>query len=275
MAFHLDAPKRLDRFAQLSTPVKILTACFVVHYINRSTISVLRQHAKRAPMHISVPLSAISWNLANGSLMGSWLGGRTLPIASGVVNSGAVPESAMHSPIFWCCIGIWLIGFLGNIFHDDILNNLRKPGPDGKQPPRYSIPHGGLYSMPFGGISFPSYLCEWIEWAAFALACSAFGPPPALPSSVIAEVRSSDSVTAVISTIWAALLGAYRQIFKLPQIGDNPLLESASFITPPWLFVYSEIAAMLPRALAGHRWYKEKFGAQFPKSRKVIFPGIF
>lgn len=32
--------------------------------------------------------------------------------------------------------------------------------------------------------------------------------------------------------------------------------------------------AMLPRAYKGHLWYKEKFGKDFPKDRKIVIPGV-
>jgi 3-oxo-5-alpha-steroid 4-dehydrogenase 1 len=41
-----------------------------------------------------------------------------------------------------------------------------------------------------------------------------------------------------------------------------------------WLFVLFSFANLFPRALAYHKWYKEKFGAEYPNNRKAIFPFI-
>lgn len=43
---------------------------------------------------------------------------------------------------------------------------------------------------------------------------------------------------------------------------------------PARTFLINEIATMLPRALAGKRWYIEKFGKERVNNRKAIIPGI-
>lgn len=43
---------------------------------------------------------------------------------------------------------------------------------------------------------------------------------------------------------------------------------------PARTFLVNEIAAMLPRALQGKRWYIEKFGAEKIGSRKAVIPGL-
>lgn len=84
---------------------------------------------------------------------------------------------------FWLGIGAWAIGFASNIWHDEILLNIRRSkstksssGPK----PRYEIPYGGLYSL----ISYPNYLSEWFEWFGFAVAASALTAQ--LPGSHVA-----------------------------------------------------------------------------------------
>lgn len=179
--------------------------------------------------------------------MGSWIGGRTRGLLdfTSKETSGGVAESAFSSPLFWLGLCFWATGLAGNIFHDNILYDLRRPDPSGKPKPRYSIPYGGLYSAPFGGISTPSFLCEWLEWFGFALACSTPGHAAALPSQASSLFRSS----------W-------------------PTLPFVSLLTPPWLFFVTELATMIPRALRGHTWYHDKFGKDMPQDRKAILPGL-
>lgn len=70
------------------------------------------------------------------------------------------------------------IGFLGNIYHDDELREIRRAAArnqerkqkaqdekaDGKSVEKvYMVPENGLFRV----ILFPHYLCEWIEWGGF------------------------------------------------------------------------------------------------------------
>ncbi|KII95682.1 hypothetical protein PLICRDRAFT_48631 [Plicaturopsis crispa FD-325 SS-3] len=49
-----------------------------------------------------------------------------------------------------------------------------------------------------------------------------------------------------------------------------PTLTSGS-LTPPWLFLLSELTLMFPRAWKGHKWYQQRF-PDYPKSRKAVLP---
>lgn len=138
----------------LRSPAGLLTGLFVAHYTNRALISPLRTPV-RSRAHVVIPLSAMAFNTLNGSLMGSFL-------------SSSVPSDLWSTNAwFWPGVALWFAGFVGNIVHDEILINLRRTtphGPDGK--PRYAVPYGFLYKW----VSYPNYLCEWLEWLGFALA---------------------------------------------------------------------------------------------------------
>lgn len=279
-ATQFDVTAAVNRLHALSVPTKLLVGLYATHYLNRSTIYPLRTPSKRAPMHFIVFLASVVFNVLNGSLLGTWMGGRTLPTLIG--NEGAVPAAAVRSPLFWLGVGLWTAGFAGNIFHDNILYNLRRPGKDGKQPPRYSIPNGGLYSWPFGGISLPSYFCEWVEWTGFALACSCVAPPPALPIFDSTTTPASEKLNFLVATVkalffqlvkWVTPLAPAAQKLLVDQSG-HPLLQATTYLTPPWLFLINEVAAMVPRGLKSHDWYRKKFGDQFPQDRKAVFPGL-
>lgn len=85
--------------------------------------------------------------------MGTWLGAGA---KSGSTSWTTVPTT------YYAGLAMFVLGLWGNIWHDEVLLNLRKPKAgekeDGK--PKYAIPYGGLYSF----VSFPNYLCEWFEW---------------------------------------------------------------------------------------------------------------
>jgi hypothetical protein len=50
-------------------------------------------------------------------------------------------------------------------------------------------------------------------------------------------------------------------------------------LTPPWMFLLALLTAMIPRAVRGEGWYKERFGAEWDKSgrkggRWSCLPGL-
>lgn len=216
----------------LSHPPTLLAGLFLLHYLNRAIVSPLRTPS-RSRSHVGVALSAVSFNVVNGSLMGAYL---SSPLAAMFL------EGAFSRPLFWAGVGLWAFGLAGNILHDEILLNLRRSakakgkaraddGDDnnnGKnKQEHYAVPYGCLYRY----ISYPNYFCEWLEWLGFALAAS--------------PVPSVTSVAAFLETV-----------------------------TPPFLFVYSEVLLMIPRAYKGHKWYHNRF-ADYPKERRAVIPFLF
>jgi 3-oxo-5-alpha-steroid 4-dehydrogenase 1 len=218
-----------------SHPPLLLSALFITHYLNRAIISPLRSPG-RNKSHICVPLCAVVFNLVNGFLMGAYL---SSPLARGMT------RGAFGRWRFWVGLGMWAVGFVGNVVHDEILYDIRRkakakgkakeesPPTDSnstdqktQQKPHYAIPHGLLYTY----LSYPNYFCEWIEWLGFALAAS---PPP-----------SFTSFERFMNTI-----------------------------NPPWVFLCGEVVLMLPRAVKGHRWYRERF-REYPKERRAIVPWL-
>ncbi|PWY96876.1 hypothetical protein BCV70DRAFT_102539, partial [Testicularia cyperi] len=283
-----------------------LVLLFVIHYTHRAVLQPLRS-PRRSPLHISVPLSAILFNIINGFVMGSWLGGRTpwsaLPepavLSAALVATGAqggiggnagsaaasiaasdlarklgtsqiadslrigapglISNSVWSNPLWYLGIVGWAIGFAGNVWHDEILMDIRRPKKSnssaadpkqsqaqasnkedaatkvgsGKSARKYSIPRGGLFEF----ISFPNYLCEWFEWFSFA-----FAALHSLP--IFAHLAAKDRFATALST-------------------------------PPFLFPFVLVCLMAPRAINGHAWYKNTFGDRFPRQRKALIPFIF
>ncbi|CCA72761.1 related to steroid 5alpha-reductase [Serendipita indica DSM 11827] len=129
----------------LNHPSTLLAALFVIHYVNRAIISPLRSPG-RSKSHIIIVIAGIGFNIINAPLIAAFL--------SAPGNFG---------------IALFVLGFVSNILHDEILYNIRRNAPttpDGKH--RYSIPQGYLYNY----ISYPNYFSEWVEFAGFALAAS-------------------------------------------------------------------------------------------------------
>ncbi|KAJ7628471.1 3-oxo-5-alpha-steroid 4-dehydrogenase-domain-containing protein [Roridomyces roridus] len=224
----------------LGSPKSILAGAFLVHYLNRALLSPLRTPS-RSKSHIIVPFCAVIFNLFNGSLMGTFLSSPAAPT-----------QSAFARPTFWLGLALWAAGFAGNIIHDEILLNIRrnaktkgKARDSGKPGEHYAIPHGLLYRF----ISYPNYFCEWVEWIGFALAAD-----PRLFTALTSGHLSLPT--------WASLRPS------APPAAFLPLLS------PPWIFLVSEILLMLPRAYRGHRWYQRKFGDNYPQERKIVIPFV-
>ena len=135
-----------------STPMWIFFAFYMLHYLNRSIIFPLRTRTKGKKMPVFIVLSAVLFNLVNGSTNGYWLG--TL--------GPTYSESWLSDPRFIIGGCLFLVGAFINIQSDNILLALRKPGETG-----YKIPTGGLFHY----ISCPNLFGEIIEWASFAVMC--------------------------------------------------------------------------------------------------------
>ena len=155
----------------IGNPSAALAGLFLIHYSNRAVLSPLRTPS-RSKSHVIVVLSAIVFNLVNGSLLGAYLSSpEGLSYLAG----------AYERPRFWFGMLLWAAGFVGNIVHDEVLLNIRRKkqaedakkaaeqiAKEKKKGEHYAIPYGLLYRY----ISYPNYFCEWIEWLGFALAAS-------------------------------------------------------------------------------------------------------
>ncbi|KAH9834064.1 3-oxo-5-alpha-steroid 4-dehydrogenase-domain-containing protein, partial [Rhodofomes roseus] len=213
-----NSPGLVSSNAPHVSSLSLLGALLLLHYLNRALISPLRTPS-RSKSHIIVPLSALAFNLTNGSLLGAYF---SSPAAQ------AYLANAFARPSFWVGLALWAAGLAGNILHDEVLLNIRRtakakgkgrasPPPAGKgqkqsKQEHYAIPHGYLYRF----ISYPNYFCEWCEWLGFAIAAA---PLPSFVSGA----------------------------------------DFLATVAPPWLFFMSEIFLMLPRAWQGHRWYRARF----------------
>jgi 3-oxo-5-alpha-steroid 4-dehydrogenase 1 len=233
-------------------PPLILTTLYLIHYLNRALISPLRSPS-RSKSHLLVVTCGIACNVPNGFLLAAYL-------TSASTATYHLTQNGLSSPRFWTGIAIWAVGFVGNVYHDEILLNIRRKAiAKGKakelengQPapqPHYAIPHGGLYSI----ISFPNYFCEWVEWFGFALAASPIPHFALLPAA-------------------EALLAAARGA-QFTEMGRllAPFVDSLS---PPWVFFIVEITTMVPRAVRGHRWYQQRFKESYPRERRAVIPWL-
>ncbi|KAJ2846405.1 hypothetical protein GGI22_006258 [Coemansia erecta] len=197
---------------------------WTVHYVNRAIVYPLRQPCRKS-MHAGIMFCACAFNVVNAYLNGRWLATANL----GTVFGG------------WNCwrfvvgVVLFVVGFAGNIHHDNILMRLRSKsnanasrsaaGSGGvaealsknkqkeSESSKYSIPRGSLFEL----VSCPHFLCEVAEWTGFAVAS---GSPAA------------------------------------------------------WTFVLNVLCNLAPRAHFIHRWYARTF-PRYPSARKAMIPFVF
>ena len=257
------SPLPLPSLALGISPQFILVALYLTHYLNRSLISPLRAPS-RANSHLAVVSAAVAFNVPNGFLLAGFLTS---------ASTASYLHGALSSSRFWAGIALWAAGFVGNVYHDEILLNIRRKAiakgkarellddededeNDGKKKkarrqssPHYAIPHGGLFCL----VSFPNYLCEWVEWFGFALAAGPFPGFALLPSA-----------EALLAAAGSAQFAEVGRLFV-------PFVDSVS---PPWVFFFVEIITMVPRAVRAHRWYHERFKESYPRERRAVIPWL-
>ena len=126
----------------------IAVSLWCIHYVHRAIIFPFRLKTKGKKMPVVIVLSAIFFNTINGFINGYWL-------------SHFAPEDKvdLHSDIR-LLVGafVFILGFLINQYHDQLLLDLRKENNTG-----YKIPYGGLFRF----VSCPNFLGEIITWLGF------------------------------------------------------------------------------------------------------------
>lgn len=99
-------------------------------------------------MPVSIALAGFGFNLAN-----AYTNGRQ------IANEGDY-SGWLSDPRFFVGLTIFGVGWVVNLYSDQLLLRLRAPGESG-----YRIPHGGLYRW----VSCPNYLGEMLEWLGWAV----------------------------------------------------------------------------------------------------------
>lgn len=112
-----------------------------------------------SPIHPLVWAAALTFQLINCNCIGGWLAGY-----------GPTTDSDWAGRMIYIQLGgmLFTAGLLGNIFHEDILRDIRREKSenkgDGKKMDKvYRIPEGGFFDYAL----YAHYTCEWVEWLGF------------------------------------------------------------------------------------------------------------
>lgn len=127
----------------------VIAALFSLHYLNRIFIFPFRLNTKGKKMPLAIVLSAISFNLVNGFLIGYFL-----------VHFANYPANWFNDARFIFGTLLFFTGMYINWKADNMLIHLRKPGET-----HYVIPRTWLFDT----ISCPNLFGELIEWLGFAI----------------------------------------------------------------------------------------------------------
>ena len=140
-----------------------------IHYTYRALLSPLFLNPAMSPIHPLVAVSATLFQIINGSSIGGYLAGYGPTTLQDWAGTAARIEIGLI---------IFFAGFVGNIYHDDELREIRRAAArnqkrraeahdekskEGIPEKVYMIPENGLFRL----VLYPHYLCEWVEWCGF------------------------------------------------------------------------------------------------------------
>ena len=155
-------------FGNLPWQNQLLAGLFVLHYLYRAIAFPLMQPSM-SPIHPLVWIAAMVFQLFNATVLGSWLA------AYGPVSASSW-DAQTPTPQFVLGVAVFYLGLTGNFYHDEVLREIRRKearrqaaaSEKGVKVDKvYRIPQAGLFRY----VLFPHYLCEWIEWTGFWMAC--------------------------------------------------------------------------------------------------------
>ena len=153
---------------------KVLAGLFVIHYSYRAVLFPILQPSM-SPLHIIIWGFGLSFQVINGTCIGSWLA------AYGPTTASAWDAQLAPFPTFQFATGIALfyVGLAANYYHDEELREIRRreqarqtrlareSGKSAKSVDKhYEIPQAGLFKI----MLYPHYFVEWIEWLGFWVA---------------------------------------------------------------------------------------------------------
>ncbi len=140
-----------EAFVPISNYALLLLALFFFHYLNRTFIFPLRIKTKGKKMPLLIVVSAILFNVVNGSSLGYYF-----------ANFASYTSADFKSMHFIFGALLFCAGMCINWIYDTRLINMRKESSQ-----QYVIPQGALFNV----ISCPNLFGEIVEWSGFALMC--------------------------------------------------------------------------------------------------------
>ncbi len=174
--------------------IMIAFGLWMIHYVNRSLIFLLRLRTKGKKMPLLIVGLTFFFNLINGFVNGHWIGSL----------SPGYPVDWVYDLRFTIVAILFATGFFINQYHDNLLINLRKKNGQG-----YQIPYGGLVKY----ISTPNLFGEIIEWGSFVQFPGVYPPCRFLYGHLLTLFPGQSIITAGIKNNLKITLKNERQYF--------------------------------------------------------------
>lgn len=142
----------LSQASHNATAAWVLFGLWLIHYINRGWVFPYRIRTIGKQIPVLVVGCGFVFQLVNGYLNGTAL----------TQCHEQYTAVRLGEPLFWGGGLIFIIGWGINVWSDEVLLKLRRPGETG-----YRVPQNGLFRW----ISCPNFLGEIIQWCGWALMC--------------------------------------------------------------------------------------------------------
>ena len=225
-----------------------LVALWLLHYVHRDLVWPFRMTSGHKPMPLAVVATAFAFQVVNSGLVALWLG--TL---------GDYPAGWLSDPRFLIGAALFLAGFAINVHADHVLFTLRAPGRFSQRMARFASAIAGkprrigrapaVSAAPSGRLRRPA------------------GPAPTSGTRPAVAVETGYKIPRG---------GLYRWVSCPNYLGE--LLEWTGFALASWClpglaFAVYTAANLVPRAVAHHRWYRERF-PDYPAGRRALIPGL-
>ncbi|KAL2160165.1 hypothetical protein VTH06DRAFT_1821 [Thermothelomyces fergusii] len=214
---------------------KVLAFLFVLHYAYRALAFPLLQPSM-SPIHPAVWLSAVAFQVTNGLALGAWLG------AYGPTTAAAWAAAAVGPLRFAAGLAVFYLGLAANYYHDDELREIRRRA--ARRAREAARKDGDGNGDGRGGKK------------KAAAAAAVVDKHYEIPQAGLFRVMLYPHYFCE----WVEWFGFW--------------MAAGWGCVPARCFLFNEIAAMLPRAVRGRRWYAEKFGEDKVRGRWAVIPGV-
>lgn len=209
----------------------------VLHYFNRALLSPLL-NPSMSPIHLVTWASAILFNIINGTAIGCYFGG---------YGPTSKADWAGRAEYMEVGLMIWGVGLLFNWLHDDDLREIRRAS---ARKQRRMIEEEKAKRQ--GGDDGDDNKGKKGEDKD--------------------EVKVDKVYMLPKNLLFSKVLFAHY-LFEWIEWSGWWMMGGLAF-APGRCFLVNEIAVMLPRAVAGRKWYVEKFGEEKVNGKWAIIPGL-
>ncbi|KAK4141171.1 uncharacterized protein C8A04DRAFT_31269 [Dichotomopilus funicola] len=221
---------------------KVLAFLFVLHYTYRALLFPFLQPSM-SPLHIVIWVAGAGFQVVNGLMLGAWLGGYGPTTQAEWASQLSFPGGWGGGMVqFVVGLGVFYVGLAANYYHDDELREIRRRA--GRRAREVAAKDGKP------------------------------GPNQGQGQSEKGAGKGVDKHYEIPQAgLFKVMLYPHYFVEWVEWFGF--WMAAGWGCVPARCFVLNEIAAMLPRAVSGRKWYAEKFGEERIRGRWAVIPGVW